>query len=121
VPPESQSVPTPVARPATPLLSRAQVLAAYGDRSVAWLYENMANGRIPRPVRIGPNSVAWITEQIRADIEAKIAIGPVALTPRLRKKPLPLPQPDQSRPQPARRAAREKRAARRATRASTVT
>jgi predicted DNA-binding transcriptional regulator AlpA len=70
--------------PDAPLSGRAQVLAAYGGKSVSWLYQEMAEGRIPRPIRTGRNSVAWITEQIRADIAAKIAVGPVVLTARSR-------------------------------------
>jgi predicted DNA-binding transcriptional regulator AlpA len=71
--------------PDSPLCSRAQVLAAYGGKSVSWLYEGMALGRIPRPVKIGPNSVAWVTEEIRRDIAGKIAAGPVEIKPRVRK------------------------------------
>jgi predicted DNA-binding transcriptional regulator AlpA len=69
------------------LLNRAQVLQAYGGKSISWLYEEMAAGRVPRPIRIGRNSVAWVSAQIRRDIEAKIAVGPVQLTakPRNRK------------------------------------
>jgi predicted DNA-binding transcriptional regulator AlpA len=63
-----------------PLWSRACVLKAYGDKSVSWLYEEMAADRVPRPIRIGRNSVAWVAEQVLADIEAKIAAGPVELT-----------------------------------------
>jgi predicted DNA-binding transcriptional regulator AlpA len=66
--------------PNSPFLKRAQVLEAYGGRSVSWLYNGMAAGQIPRPVRIGPNSVAWVTEEIRRDIVAKIAAGPVEIT-----------------------------------------
>lgn len=72
--------------PESPLCSRAQVLAAYGGKSVSWLYEGMAEGRIPRPVRIGPNSVAWVTEEIRTDIASKIAAGPVEIRARVRKQ-----------------------------------
>ncbi len=70
-----------------PLWSRAQVLHAYGDRSVSWLYAEMAAGRVPRPIRISRNAVAWIGQQIRDDIAAKIAVGPVELTakPRMPK------------------------------------
>lgn len=76
-----------------PLLNRAKVLLIYGGKSVSWLYEEMAAGRVPRPIRIGRNSVAWVTEQIRADIEKKIAAGPVELTVRPRKvKPTPVDQ-----------------------------
>lgn len=77
--------------PDSPLCSRAQVLAAYGDRCVSWLYENMAEGRVPRPVRIGPNSVAWVTDEIRKDIASKIAAGPVPIRPRVRRGKQPAP------------------------------
>ena len=53
---------------------------------MSWLYEGMAEGRIPRPVRIGPNSVAWVTEEIRRDIASKIAAGPVEIGARVRKQ-----------------------------------
>ncbi len=65
-----------------PLLNRAQVLRAYGGRSVSWLYAEMTAGRIPRPVRIGRAGVAWPTDQIRADIQKKLAAGPVTYPPR---------------------------------------
>jgi predicted DNA-binding transcriptional regulator AlpA len=61
------------------------VLAAYGGKSKSWLYQNMEAGRIPRPVKIGPNSVAWVTEEIRMDIAAKIGAGPVVMQPRGRR------------------------------------
>jgi predicted DNA-binding transcriptional regulator AlpA len=60
-----------------PLWNRAQVLQAYGNRSISWLYSEMAAGRLPRPRRIGRNSVAWVSAEVRADIDAKIAAGPV--------------------------------------------
>jgi predicted DNA-binding transcriptional regulator AlpA len=72
--------------PDAPLCSRAQVLAAYGGKSVSWLYEGMAEGRIPRPVRIGPNSVAWVTDEIRKDIASKIAAGPVPIRMGMRRR-----------------------------------
>lgn len=61
-----------------PLMSRAQVLQAYGNRSVSWLYAEMVAGRVPRPIQLSSNAVAWVTEQIEANIAAKIAAGPVA-------------------------------------------
>lgn len=73
--------------PDAPLCSRAQVLAAYGGKSVSWLYAEMRAQRVPRPIRIGLNSVAWITAQIREDIAAKIAVGPVELAPQQRATP----------------------------------
>jgi predicted DNA-binding transcriptional regulator AlpA len=63
-----------------PLWNRTQVLLAYGGKSVSWLYSEMAAGRLPRPRRIGRNSVAWVSAEVRADIDAKIAAGPVELT-----------------------------------------
>jgi predicted DNA-binding transcriptional regulator AlpA len=71
--------------PDAPLCSRTQVLAAYGGKSVSWLYAEMAEGRLPKPIKIGRNSVAWVTQQIRADIEAKIAAGPVQLIAKPRR------------------------------------
>jgi predicted DNA-binding transcriptional regulator AlpA len=70
-----------------PLMSRAQVLQAYGNRSVSWLYAEMAAGRVPRQIRLSSNAVAWVTAQIQANIAEKIAAGPVESTakPRLPK------------------------------------
>jgi predicted DNA-binding transcriptional regulator AlpA len=76
-----------------PLWSRARVLLAYGGRSVSWLYAEMAARRVPRPVRIGRNSVAWVAQQVRDDIAAKIAVGPVELTAKPKSSIKSIPSP----------------------------
>ena len=85
------------------LLNRAQVLARLGNKSVSWLYAEMAEGRLPLPVKIGGGaSVAWVSSEIDAYIARRIAEGRVTLTakPRMRKssaKPTPV-APDTSEP-----------------------
>lgn len=58
---------------AAPLWNRDHVCLAYGGKSLSWLYRGVREKRVPAPIKIGPNSVAWVAEQIRADIESKIA------------------------------------------------
>jgi prophage regulatory protein len=72
----------------TSLLSRSQVLSRLGGKSVSWLYEEMAAGRFPRPVKIGRSSVAWVEEEIGAYIASRIADGRVTFTakPRIRRR-----------------------------------
>lgn len=73
------------------LLNRSQVLARLGSKSVSWLYAEMAEGRLPRPVKIGGgSSVAWVSSEIDTYIARRIAEGRVTLTakPRIRKKRL---------------------------------
>jgi predicted DNA-binding transcriptional regulator AlpA len=74
------------------LLNRAQVLARLGDKSVSWLYERMAAGEFPRPIKLGgSSSVAWVEAEVNAYLEAQIAEGRVVLTakPRARKTKAP--------------------------------
>jgi prophage regulatory protein len=69
------------------LLNRSQVLERLGNKSVSWLYEEMAAGRVPRPVRLGRSAVAWVESEIFDYIARRIAEGRVVLTakPRVRK------------------------------------
>jgi predicted DNA-binding transcriptional regulator AlpA len=69
------------------LLNRSQVLARLGNRSVSWLYEEMAADRLPRPIKLGRSGVAWVQSEIDAYIDRRIAEGRVILTakPRNRK------------------------------------
>ena len=75
------------ASPRSNLLSRPQVLARLGGKSVSWLYEEMAAFRLPRPVRLGRSAVAWVESEIDDYIAQRIAAGRVTLTakPRVRK------------------------------------
>jgi predicted DNA-binding transcriptional regulator AlpA len=70
------------------LLNRSQVLERLGNKSVSWLYERMASGEFPRPIRLGgSSSVAWVRQEIDNYIAGRIAEGRVVLTakPRTRK------------------------------------
>lgn len=67
------------------LLNRTQVLERLGNRSVSWLYEEMAAGRIPRPIRLGKRGVAWVDSEVNDYVEKRIADGRVSLTPRVRR------------------------------------
>ncbi len=69
------------------LLNRSQVLARLGGKSVSWLYEEMAAGRLPRPVRLGRSAVAWVESEISEYVDRAIAENRVTLTakPRVRK------------------------------------
>lgn len=68
------------------LINRSQVLERLGNRSVSWLYEEMAAGRVPRPIKLGRSGVAWIESEIDAYIQQQIDKGPVQLTPRVRRR-----------------------------------
>lgn len=37
------------------------------------IYERMARGEFPRPIRLGPRTVAWLASEIDAWITARIA------------------------------------------------
>ena len=70
------------------LLNRSQVLTRLGNKSVSWLYAQMASGDFPRPIRIGSGtSVAWVASEIDEYIKTRIGEGRVTLTaqPRIRK------------------------------------
>jgi prophage regulatory protein len=56
----------------TRLLRRRQVEAATGFRR-STIYEHMARGRFPKPIRLGPRTVAWLASEIDAWIAARIA------------------------------------------------
>ena len=51
------------------LIRRAEVLELTG-LSVTSLYRRMSEGTFPKAVRIGPNSVAWKSEDVDAWIQA---------------------------------------------------
>lgn len=71
----------------TTLVNRSQVLGRLGNKSVSWLYEEMAAGRFPRPVRLGRSAVAWVEQEVSDYILTRIAEGRVNLSakPRVRK------------------------------------
>jgi prophage regulatory protein len=58
------------------LMRRAEVQAATGLRTSS-LYEQIASGRFPRPVKLNPGSlrspVAWLESEVRAWQAARIA------------------------------------------------
>ena len=54
------------------VLRRPEVLAIRGD-STAALYDDMAGGRFPRPIRTGKRSVAWLESEVLAWQQARIA------------------------------------------------
>jgi prophage regulatory protein len=37
------------------------------------IYAAMAQGRYPKPVRLGENSVAWIADEVEAWIKARVS------------------------------------------------
>jgi prophage regulatory protein len=54
------------------LLRRRQVETLTGFRR-STIYERMARGQFPRPIRLGPRTVAWIASEIDGWIAARIA------------------------------------------------
>lgn len=54
------------------LLRRRQVEALTGLRR-STIYERMARGQFPRPVRLGTRAVAWLASEIDSWIAARIA------------------------------------------------
>lgn len=50
-------------------LIRLPQLEAMTGRKRSSIYSDMAAGRLPRPIKIGPRSVAWL----RADVETWLA------------------------------------------------
>ena len=63
-------------QPAHTLLRIRTVLARYGC-SRPCLYEQMADGAFPRPVKLGPKFVAWPESEVSQVIAARIAGKPV--------------------------------------------
>ena len=69
------------------LLSRAQVLERLGGRSTSWLYQEMAEGRVPRPIRLGlSQSLGW---------SRKSPITSLATLPKVASLSTPNPAKDQ--------------------------
>ncbi len=62
--------------PALTLLRIGPVLARYGGARPT-LYEHMAEGLFPRPVKLGPKFVAWPEHEVSAIIAARIAGKPL--------------------------------------------
>jgi prophage regulatory protein len=54
------------------LLKRPEVEARTG-KSRSSIYLGVHAGTFPKPVRLGPNSVAWVEAEIDAYIEKRIA------------------------------------------------
>jgi prophage regulatory protein len=42
-------------------------------RSRSRIYEDMARGEFPRPVKLGPRSVGWLEHEIEAWLAARVA------------------------------------------------
>lgn len=86
------------------LVNRSQVLERLGNKSVSWLYEEMAAGRFPRPVRLGRSAVAWVEQEVSDYISTRIAEGRVTLSarPRVRQSKgnpaAAVPPPERSGP-----------------------
>ena len=53
----------------TQLLRLRDVIAITG-RSRSSIYRDMEAGRFPKPVRLGPNAVAWREDDVQAWIDA---------------------------------------------------
>jgi prophage regulatory protein len=57
---------------ATRILRRRQVEAITGwARST--IYQGVAEGRFPRPIRLGGRSVGWLADEVEQWIQARIA------------------------------------------------
>ncbi len=61
----TQSPPSPI------LLRRRSVLERTG-LSCSRLYDLMAQGEFPRPVELGPQSVAWVEAEVSSWIQTRI-------------------------------------------------
>lgn len=55
------------------LLRRPAVKARFGIRADSTLYEWMAAGVFPKPIKIGPRAVAWVAAELEAWEQARIA------------------------------------------------
>jgi len=54
-------------------LLRAPAVAQLTGLSVSSIYAAMAEGRFPKPIKTGANSVAWLSPEIDAWIDARLA------------------------------------------------
>jgi prophage regulatory protein len=54
------------------VLRRPAVVAKTGE-STSTIYEKMARGEFPRPIRLGKRSVGWIEDELDAYIAKRIA------------------------------------------------
>ena len=52
-------------------LRRPEVLAATGIRATSTLYDYMARGLFPAPVKLGPRIVAWRESDVRSWIASR--------------------------------------------------
>ena len=55
------------------LLRKQAVKARFGIRSDSTLYEWMAAGSFPKPIKIGPRAVAWVLSELEAFERQRIA------------------------------------------------
>lgn len=60
-----------------PLVSTAQTLAWVGYSKPGW-WKGIAEGRFPKPIKIGPNRVAWLRSDLAQWLAQRIAARPRA-------------------------------------------
>jgi predicted DNA-binding transcriptional regulator AlpA len=58
------------------LLDRTEVCRFFGGISASTLYRNIAKGRYPKPVKVGPNSSRWLLDEVQAALAAMMAVRP---------------------------------------------
>lgn len=61
------------------LLRKQAVKARFGIRADSTLYEWMAAGSFPKPIKIGPRAVAWVESELDAWERQRIAERDTAL------------------------------------------
>lgn len=54
-------------------MMKAGEVTALTRRSRSSLYDDMERGAFPKPVKLGPRSVAWIASEVEAWLEARVA------------------------------------------------
>lgn len=64
---------------AAPILRLSDVTALTG-RSRSSIYEDLAAGRLPRPIKLGPRAVGWLRRDIDAWLAERITVRDAAVT-----------------------------------------
>lgn len=54
-------------------MMKASEVTALTRRSRSSLYDDMERGAFPRPVKLGPRSVAWLESEVRDWLDARVA------------------------------------------------
>jgi predicted DNA-binding transcriptional regulator AlpA len=54
------------------LLNRTDTCRLLGGISASTLYRNIATGRYPKPVKVGPNSSRWLLDEVQAALAEMI-------------------------------------------------